>query len=933
MCVRAGIILSAIYAAVVSLNPSASSAGEAPPAGSTAATDSTSAVGAASALGSDIKLHFDLAAGPLDKALRDFAVQSSRNISYEPSIVAGLQAPAIKGEFTIGDALSLLLKGTKLHAVNVDAKTIRILKKTNSAARGAAEVRDSGYVRGPDIGTASQIGPHSPFSSDSSPASESEDLSSNDTKMHGKNDLDEITVTGTHIRGTKDSPSPVLVFTRDDIDAAGANTIQQFLQSLPQNFGSTSENTVAALAGKSTNTVSGSAPNLRGLGAGATLVLINGHRVAPGNSDGSFVDISMIPLTAVERIEIVTDGASAIYGSDAVGAVVNIILRTKFDGAETRVQYGSASDGSTHNVTVGQTVGTDWTGGSGVLSYQYFDQTPLSAASRDYLHSVPLPYDLLPVEAQQSVFVNAEQDVAPGFNIHGDAIYSHRGTNTTSSSDTDSTYITYADPSVIDFYSMSLGSTLKLPRQSELTVTATYSESDTAQQSYETGELTCESLSPYEVLKTKSAIISVDANLDGVLVSLPAGPVRYAVGAQYRKESFGNTIILPVTDNTFYPSRDVDAGYIELHVPVVGQTSGSHGDPALELTLADRTEHYGDFGSTNNPQFGLIGKASSSVTIRGTYGTSFVAPLLSELNPVPSAVVPLPGTLFTPVPGQTIPNTLVVDGGNPNLGPEKARVWTVGLDFKPPEVDGLTAKLTYYDIVFTNEIATAQSSVLANDAFVDEAFLGPSIVQRNPPPSLVQQLISEPTYHNPFNINPATIGAIFNSESLNLSSVKTRGLDFGLGYKNTILGTGIDTGIDGSYVFTFDNQFSSGAPVVSVLNTSYNPINLRLRARALATRGPLSGGVYINFTNDYSDNNVIPFGHISSWTTADAVASYAFGSSGSPFNGVTVALSVINLTNRAPPYVSNPSGYPITYDGANANALGRYISLRLQKHW
>jgi iron complex outermembrane recepter protein len=609
-------------------------------------------------------------------------------------------------------------------------------------------------------------------------------------------------------------------------------------------------------------------------------------------------------------------------------------LRTKFDGAETRVQFGSVTDGSSHNVQVGQTVGTDWTGGSGVLSYQYFDQTPLSAASRDYLHSVALPFDLLPVEVQQSVFANAEQEIAPGFNIHGDAIYSHRGTNTAVSSD-DPTYVTQADPSEIDFYSMSLGSTLKLPRQSELTLTATYSESDTAQQDYESGQgyETGESLSPIQIVKTKSAIISVDANLDGVLDSLPAGPVRYAVGAQYRKESFGNTIILPVTDNTFYPSRNVDAGYVELHVPVIGQTSGSHGDPALELTLADRAEHYSDFGSTNNPQFGLIGKASSSVTIRGTYGTSFVAPLLSQLNPVPSQVVPLPGTFFTPVPGQTIPNTLAVFGGNPDLGPEKARVWTVGLDFKPPEVGGLTAKLTYYDIVFTNEIITAQASNYEFNAFGDEAILGPNIVQRNPPSSLVQQLISEPTYVNPFNINPATIGAIYDSEEMNLSSVKTRGLDFGLGYKRTILGTGIDTGIDGGYIFAFDNQFSSGAPVASILNTSYNPINLRLRARALATRGPLSGGVYINFTNDYSDNNVMPFGHVSSWTTADAVASYEFGSSGGSPNGLTVALSVINLTNRAPPYVSNPIGYPINYDGANANALGRYISLRLQKHW
>ncbi|MGA3241843.1 MAG: TonB-dependent receptor [Bryobacteraceae bacterium] len=842
----------------------------------------------------DSSKHFEIKAKPLADALMEFGVQSGLTVVAPTTLTTGKRGAAVRGDLAPTDALGRLLKGSGLTFAR--------------AADGAITIQAM-VSNGPVQASTGESGL--------------------DEELTNKNDLDEITVTGTHIRGTTNSPSPVLVFTRDDIDAAGANTIQQFLQSLPQNLGSVSQNTIGLVAGKATNIDNASAPNLRGLGAGATLVLINGHRVAPGNIDGSFIDISMIPLTAVERIEIVTDGASAIYGSDAVGGVVNIILRTKFDGAETRVQYGSVTDGSSHNVTVGQTVGTDWTGGSGVLSYQYFDQTPLSAASRDYLHPVALPFDLLPVQVQQSVFANADQEVAPGFNIHGDAIYSHRGTNNPASYDVDSTYNTQADPAEIDFYSMSLGSTLKLPRQSELTVAATYSESDTAQQVYETGE----SLSPFQVEKTKAAIISVDANLDGVLVSLPAGPVRYAVGAQYRKESFGNTYILPVTDNTFYPSRNVDAGYVELHIPVIGQTTSSRGDPALELTLADRAERYSDFGSTNNPQLGLIGKASSSVTIRGTYGTSFVAPLLSQLNPVPSQVVPVPGTLFNPVPGETNPNTLLVFGGNPDLTPEKARVWTVGIDFKPPEVEGLTAKLTYYDIVFTNEIVNASESLSELNAFVDEAILGPNVVRRNPPNSLVQQLISEPTYENPLNVNPSTIGAIYDDESLNLSSVKTRGLDFGFGYKRTMLGTGIDTGIDGTYIFAFDNRFSSGAPVVSLLNTPYNPVNLRLRARALATRGPLSGGVYINFTNDYSDNNVIPYGHVSSWTTADAVASYAFGSSGGSPNGLTVALSVINLTNRAPPYVSASDVYGVTYDGTNANALGRFISLRLQKHW
>ncbi|HEV7610803.1 MAG TPA: TonB-dependent receptor [Steroidobacteraceae bacterium] len=871
MYIRAGIFLLAICAGATSFDALADPT---PPDGSTRRS------------GEEIKARFDLPAEPLDKALRDLALQANRNISYEPAIVAGLQAPAIKGEFTVGAALAAMLTGTKLR-VYINEDTIQIL--------------------------------------------EQRDLKPPDT-TRDQSDITEIIVTGTHIRGVTDSPVPVSVYTRSDIDASGVTTLQQFLQSLPQNSGGASENTIGALAANSqtNNTVNGSAPNLRGLGADATLVLINGHRVAPGNSDGSFVDISMIPLTAIERVEIVTDGASAIYGSDAVGGVVNIILRSRLDGAETRAQAGAVGQGSMHNVQVGQTVGDTWANGSALLSYQYFDQTPLSAASRDYLRSVPLPFNLLPEQVEHAAFANIDQAIGADWVLHGDAIYSHRSTYSAfTSGDAINGFSTSVSPAKIDGYSASLGASVKLPRQSELKLSATYSESDTAKQLFQTP-----SAAPLlSVKKTKSAIVSVDANLDGVLVSIPAGFIRYAVGTQYRKESFGNTYFFPATDNTFYPSRNVEAAYAELRIPVIGQANGSRGEPALELTLADRGEHYSDFGSANNPQIGALWKPMSGLTVRGTYGTSFKAPLLSELNPIPSQVVPFPGSLYNPGPSGTNPNVLSIYGGNPNLKPEKATVWTVGLDYKPLQTDGLSAKLSYYDIVFKNEIIVAGASICECLAFVDEAILGPQIVQRNPPASLVQHWISFPTYNNFFNIDPATIGAIFDSRSMNLSTVKTRGLDFGVGYKSTLLGARIDTGVDGVYIFSYDNKFSSSAPETSVLNTTYNPTELRLRGRATATVGPANVGVFLNFTSAYMDNNVAPSGHVTSWTTADAVIGYQFKYEAGPLRDSSISLSVLNLTDRAPPYVSNVFGAPITYDGANANALGRYFSLRLQKRW
>jgi iron complex outermembrane receptor protein len=910
MCGRAGILLLAVFAAIFSVGASGPAAS------------------ATSPIRLEIKSRFDLPAESLDKALRDLAVQANCNISYEPSIVAGLQAPPISGEFTVNGVLSLLLKGTRLRAVNVNENTIQILEKVQSTSRGATSPPSAANppsgVRIPQTGT------------DATPtgaARDSLESSSHSGDTEGRDkDLQEITVTGTHIRGTKDSPSPVQVFTRADIDATGMFTVQQFLQTLPQNFGGASENTIESIAARSrtANTVNGSAPNLRGLGAEATLVLINGHRAAPGNSDGSFVDISMIPLAAVERVEIVTDGASAIYGSDAVGGVVNIILRSKFDGAESRALFGAVGTGSMHNLQAAQTVGDSWGTGSAVMSYQYSDQTPLSAGSRDYLRSVVLPFNLLPEQVQHAVFTNIDQEIKPGFDLHGDAMYSHRSTSSVFGVD-DGAFGNFhnVDPARIDAYSASLGSTVALPRQSRLAIVATYSESDSSQQDFAAPPASAPLVGSF---KTKSALVSLDVNVDGVLGAIPAGPVHYAVGAQYRRETFGNTYLFPPTDNTFYPTRNVEGGYLELRIPVLGQSSASHGDPSLEFTLADRAEHYSDFGSSNNPQAGAIWKPLSSLTIRGTYGTSFKAPTLSELNPVPAQVIPFPGAIFTPAPGGT-PNTLLVDGGNPNLKPEKATVWTVGLDFKPVDISGLTAKLTYYNIVFKDEINSAQSNITTTDVFVDEAIVGPEILQRNPPSSLIQQYISAPTYLNPFNINPATIGAFFDDRELNLSTVKTRGLDFGVGYKTTVLGSSVDTGVDGTYIFTFDNQFSNSAPITSFLNTTYNPVDLRLRGRLIVTQGLVTAGLYMNFTNAYRDINVVPNGHVSSWTTADAVVSYEFGSAEAPSRGVSLALSVTNLTNRDPPYVANETLYPITYDGVNANALGRFFSLRLQKRW
>ncbi len=158
-------------------------------------------------------------------------------------------------------------------------------------------------------------------------------------------DLDRITVTGSNIpRTNTETPSPVQVVSRQEIDRTGKTTVAEYLQtltsdgsgSIPKTFGN-------GFAG------GGAGISLRGLGAGSTLVLLNGRRMATYGlaDDGQkvFTDLSTIPLDAVERVEVLKDGASAIYGSDAIAGVVNIILRSDFQGAILRGSYGMSGDG------------------------------------------------------------------------------------------------------------------------------------------------------------------------------------------------------------------------------------------------------------------------------------------------------------------------------------------------------------------------------------------------------------------------------------------------------------------------------------------------------------------------------------------------------------------------------------------------------------
>jgi iron complex outermembrane recepter protein len=616
----------------------------------------------------------------------------------------------------------------------------------------------------------------------------------------------------------------------------------------------------------------------------------------------------------------VTDGASAIYGSDAVGGVVNIILGRNLDGAETRVRYGSVSSGSAREREVGQTVGHSWDTGSAQVIYDYLDRTPLGADSRGYTNTTLEPFMLLPEQVSHGLFFSVDDSVSDNVQLLADGTYSHRSTDSDQTLAADSPE---RAGSIIDAYSASTGARIDLARGAQLELMGSYTASDTRNSFVLTGA------EPFPVSDehAKSQILSFDAKLDGNAFALPTGDVRYAVGAQFRREEFDYTDLLGMTE--FDPSRRVGAVFAEFRVPLLGPGEGATGTQRLELTLADRLEHYSEFGLTNNPQFGIIWRPLADLKARATYGTSFHAPLLNDLNPVPFEVIPLPEP--DPTTGG-VTNTLAVFGGNPDLKPEKARTWTAGLDFTPLAVPDFRASATYYNISFTNVVADPEYSVDLGSVLSEAAILGPSIIQRNPSPARVQQLEASSGYENPFGVDPTAIGAIYDSRVHNLSSMRTSGFDLDGSWAAQTAIANIELGLNGTYIFRFDTQFTPNAATVSILDTEYNPVDLRIRARAILRRGGLTFASFVNFTNSYREDDTPTGLPISSWTTVDETVKYLFNAEHGLLADASLQLSVINLFNKAPPYVANPA-FAINFDGANANALGRFVSVQLSKRW
>ncbi len=192
---------------------------------------------------------------------------------------------------------------------------------------------------------------------------------------------EEIIVTGSRVR-RKDltTPAPITVINKEQVEASGKVSIGDFLQTLPEQGNAINTSVNNGSTGDGSTRVS-----LRGLGTERTLVLLNGRRFVPGGpgANGS-VDLSSIPANALERIEVLKDGASAVYGSDAIGGVINLITRKRMNGVEANGYAGTSThaDGSTYDLNV--LAGTSGEKGNLLFSGGYYNQQTVWGGDRSF---------------------------------------------------------------------------------------------------------------------------------------------------------------------------------------------------------------------------------------------------------------------------------------------------------------------------------------------------------------------------------------------------------------------------------------------------------------------------------------------------------------------------------------------------------------------
>lgn len=963
---------------------------------------------------------FDIPELPIIDALKEFTTQTGLLVSFWPDAQTdqALLVGPLRGKYTAEVALNRLLAKSGLAYRRTNDRSLVVM------APSLLDMPRNG-VTPSEKDQAKQANSKPNLRDQSSPAAATalaagKSGSASTEQAFWREQLDEIIVTGSRIERSGEGPAPVQVFTKETFQLLGAATVQDVLRYTPQQPFTRAQHYYQSGAEYA---------QMRGIGVDTTLILINGRRVVPTSNSlvlNAF-DLNTIPLAAVERIEVLSDSASAIYGADAMGGVINVVTKKDIPQPVVDLQYGGV-DGGGETLRSSLSAGLETDRLRSSLILDYFAQDFLIGSQRerwsnqdytryggtDYRSTAGTPAtirslsgqnlpglsspfatvpegstgigltpadfaatagmrrrtstlsesSIVPKAHQRSAAAFAEFDLTSGLTAFGQVLYTSR--DTVSQDELYSVqgvvhptnpFSPFEESVAVDMLLVGVPTRqfvhgLELTRgvgglrgslgsdwEWEIAATAS-SETDDA---YATNQVSAvrvaAALSASDPARALNPFIDGPAGSPELLASLvtpnvqhhfsrgrqlstfargsmfdlPAGSIDAVLGGEWRDEA----VIYGDLTQSVDDGRQVTAAFAELSIPLVSSTPYQKGD-VLAMTVAGRLDDYSDFGSTVNPQLGLMWRPMSDLLLRSSFGTSFRPPSLYELRSPRLTAANVP--LSDPARNNMLTSVSLVVGGNSNLQPIEADSMTAGFVLTPSAVPGLRLLGNYWKIHTNHRVTVLHfSQLLANeDAFGDRI------------------LRAEPTAADIAAGRPGQLLQLDISR-MNFGRLSTSGVDFEVSYDLSTSWGQFTPRLSATWVDEFVAVDIPGeAPVdrVGIAHTSGSIPRWRTVSSLAWQRGGLGLSTTVDWRPAYMDANAtgVTGRKLPARTLVDLQGTLALDQllpAGKVWEDLKLQLGVKNVFDEQPPFAE--IGYAIGFDSSQGDLAGRFGYLKLSK--
>jgi iron complex outermembrane recepter protein len=461
---------------------------------------------------------------------------------------------------------------------------------------------------------------------------------------------------------------------------------------------------------------------------------------------------------------------------------------------------------------------------------------------------------------------------------------------------------------------------------------------------------------------------------DGPLFDLPGGTVKAAVGGEYsyNTEHLRNGANRTHGEESEYSptrteinqfawdsvsglNRSIESAFVELYVPLIGEDMKLPLIKSFNVDAAVRYDSYSDVGDTTNPKVGATWEVNDDLQFRGSWGTSFRAPTLTDKNPYVQSfhmIFPASWGTFTNGTGDSSlddPTVLWITGNNANVKPETSENWSLGFDYKPSWLRGFDLGLTYYSIAYSNKIDSMANYSFTMLSSAQNYATYAAYIHKISTPSgcsgtdsstwgsdLQYWAKSVPAIYGSLDSSyVCSVNVVLDGRTANVAAQRQRGLDANIRYT-------LPTDNYGMFLFNLyattllDNkvQTVSGADFSEQIGGMYKPVRWRGRMGVNWMMDQVSVNVFVNYVgpgiNDAKLYDTLRT-KTPSYTTLDLGFSYRFkeelGWKG--FSGTTLSINAQNAFDQNPPVILTT--YDSSYDPSKYSAIGRVITLQLTK--